>query len=83
VAVLTQVDNGRKDLNQSAVAALQEMGLPVASVSLTMSGKYHDALFHGQGVQEFDPKGKQAEEISNLYTFIMKKARAAKRKRAA
>ena len=48
-------------------------GLPVASVGVVHRQSYNDAYAIGLGVVEFEPKGKAAGEIANLWKWIVRK----------
>lgn len=46
-------------------------GLAIAPVILRERSAYRNAWPHGQGVMEYEPKGKAAAEIAELQTFII------------
>ncbi len=53
-----------------ACAAVAVHGLQVAPLTLRQRAAYAHALTAGQTAQEYEPAGKAAEEISQLYTWI-------------
>jgi chromosome partitioning protein len=57
---------------QEARDALKGLA-PVAPVALYNRVAYFDAMNDGRSVEEYDPRGKAAEEIRALYKWIMKK----------
>jgi len=57
---------------QQAENAIRAMGLPVCPVALGHRTAYTHAAAMGQTAQEFDPRGKAAEEIKLLYKFTCK-----------
>lgn len=59
---------------EDATQAIAEHGLPVAPVVLHQRASYSHALTIGQTVQEYEPEGKAAEEIRQLWAWIEKLA---------
>lgn len=60
----------RGTLADEANAAVATYELPIAPVRVGQRAAYVHALTAGQAVQEYEPKGKAAEEISQLYKWI-------------
>jgi chromosome partitioning protein len=58
--------------HQEAQEAAKSLGFAVCPVILRQRAVYGDAPTNGQTVTEFDPKGKAAQEIQQLYKFISK-----------
>jgi chromosome partitioning protein len=57
---------------EQAQAFVKDLGLPVYPVALGNRSAYTHAAILGQTAQEFDPRGKAAEEIKQLYKFTCK-----------
>jgi chromosome partitioning protein len=57
---------------QNAAAFIQEQGFVVAPVTLYLRAAHRHAGNLGQTAQEFEPKGKAAEESLQLYMYTMK-----------
>jgi chromosome partitioning protein len=53
-----------------ATAAVEQHGLPVAPVILHQRSAYAHALAAGQTAQEYEPDGKAAEEVADLFTWL-------------
>ena len=53
-----------------AEQALTNLGLEVLSQRLGVRNAFSDAIGLGQSAQEYEPKGKAAEEFTNLYKII-------------
>ncbi|MEM7591763.1 MAG: ParA family partition ATPase [Cyanobacteria bacterium P01_A01_bin.83] len=62
----------RGSLADEAVEAIAEYGLDVAPVSLGNRAAFIHALTAGQTAQEYEPTGKAASEIQQLYKWICK-----------
>jgi chromosome partitioning protein len=60
----------RGDRQDQARLAVENMQLPVCPVSLGQRAAFGDAGTLGQTALEYDPKGKAAEEIRQLYKYI-------------
>ena len=58
------------DLAEDARAAISERNV-VAPVTLGHRSAYANAWIDGRSVEEYDPKGKAADEIRALYTWMM------------
>lgn len=71
VAVLNAVPpQGR--VGDEAVEALAQYNVTVAPVQIVQRAAFYHALTAGLGVQEYEPSGKAAQEIKQLYRFIWK-----------
>src|SRR5262249_25901418 len=57
---------------EQAEKAVRDMGLPVCPVALGHRSAFTHAAVLGQAAQEFDARGKAAEEIKQLYKFTSK-----------
>jgi chromosome partitioning protein len=57
---------------QNAAAFIQEQGFVVAPVTLYLRAAHRHAGNLGQTAQEFEPKGKAAEEALQLYMYTVK-----------
>jgi chromosome partitioning protein len=57
---------------QQAEDAIRDMGLPVLPIALGHRTAYTHAAAMGLTAQEYDPHGKAAEEIKQLYKFTCK-----------
>jgi chromosome partitioning protein len=60
----------RGDRRDQARLAVENMQLPVCPVSLGQRAAFGDAGTLGQTALEYDPRGKAAEEIRQLYKYI-------------
>jgi len=74
--VLTQTPV-RSFRNREAQNGLQVLGI-VAPVFIVSRNAYQDAQGAGLGVMEFEPEGKAADEINQLWIWLIKKARKVK-----
>ena len=61
-------------LAKEAQTALQTHGLPVAPVRIGHRAAFVHAATVGQGVQEYEPRGKAAGEIARLYDWTYRLA---------
>lgn len=68
VVVLNAVPHQGK-LADEAEEAVRSYGLVVAPVKLTQRAAYVHSLTAGQTAQEFEPEGKAAQEIDDLYKW--------------
>jgi chromosome partitioning protein len=68
VVVLNAVPHQGK-LAEEAEEAVRSYGLSVAPVKLTQRAAYVHSLTGGQAAQEFEPEGKAAQEIAELYKW--------------
>jgi chromosome partitioning protein len=75
VVVLNAVPHQGK-LAEEAEEAVRSYGLTVAPVKLTQRAAYVHSLTGGQAAQEFEPDGKAAQEISELYTWAYTRVHA-------
>jgi chromosome partitioning protein len=71
--VLNQTPS-RGTLAQDASQAIADLQVDVAPVQIGQRIAYVHAITAGQGVLEYEPRGKASDEIQKLYKFIMKKA---------
>ena len=69
--VLNQTPPRSSRLNEAA-AGLKVLGV-LAEPSIAQRNDHQDALGSGQGVTEFNPSGKAAEEISALWIWVQRK----------
>lgn len=74
--VLNAVPPSRRGLADEAEEAAKRYGIDVAPIRLTSRAAFSDALVNGQGVTEFDPKGKAADEIRALRSFVHERIKA-------
>ncbi|MEP3145520.1 ParA family partition ATPase [Qipengyuania citrea] len=49
---------------------MEGMGVALAPVMLTQRAAYHHSIAQGQTVTEFEPDGKAAEEVNNLWNWL-------------
>lgn len=56
--------------HEEAKAVIQQMGLAVCPVAFVQRAAFGDAPNAGQSAAEFEPGGKAAQEISQVYKFI-------------
>jgi chromosome partitioning protein len=61
--------------HQDAEAGAEKMGLQVCPVVLHHRSAYGDAANGGLSVTEFEPEGKAAQEVRELYQFILEKVK--------
>lgn len=72
VAVILNDVPAQGHQRQQAEEAIRDMMLPVYAVSLGHRAAYTHAAALGMNAQEYDPKGKAAMEIEQLYKFTCK-----------
>ena len=60
------------NLTDEALEALKLHDLPIAPVTLGSRVAFVASLKYGQGVLEHEPKGKAAQEIKKLFTYLKK-----------
>jgi chromosome partitioning protein len=75
VVVLNAVPHQGK-LAEEAEEAVRSYGLTVAPVKLTQRAAYVHSLTGGQAAQEFEPDGKAAQEITELYKWAYTRVHA-------
>lgn len=68
-AVLTRTTYRSIDVGDTK-SALQIYGIRVAPVTIRDRNVYKRALIQGKAVSEFEPNGKAAEEINNLWLWL-------------
>lgn len=73
--VLNQTPS-RGTLADDAVEAIKGLKVDVAPMQIGQRIAYVHAVTNGQGVMEYEPGGKAAEEIRTLYEFILQKTGA-------
>lgn len=73
--VLNQVLS-RSNLTQDALNALNDLKIPTAPINIGQRISYINSVIQGQGVMEFDPKGKSFEEVNGLYKFVIKQLKS-------
>jgi chromosome partitioning protein len=62
----------RGSLAREAGEAVEGYGIPLSPVSLGHRSAFVHALTAGATAQEYEPRGKAAEEVTKLYTWICK-----------
>lgn len=65
----------RGTLADEAQEAVSSYGVDVAPVRIGQRASFIHSVTSGQAVQEYEPKGKAAEEISRLYKWILKQVK--------
>jgi len=70
--ILNAAPNRAPRLMEDAIAAVQQHGLAVAPVVIHQRSAYAHALTAGQTAEEYEPEGKAAEEIGELFTWLRK-----------
>jgi chromosome partitioning protein len=65
----------RGPLGEEAAAAIEGYDVPVAPVRICHRAAYIHALTVGRTAQEYDPEGKAAEEIKELYKWTCKQVK--------
>lgn len=68
-AVITRTAYRSLDIKDTELA-LQTYGIKIAPITIRDRNVYRRALIQGEAVSEFEPKGKAAEEIKNLWLWI-------------
>lgn len=61
---------GEPKIVGEARQALQSYGIPVSEVAISQRAALSHALIDGHAVNEFDPKGKAAQEIDRLWVAL-------------
>ncbi len=64
----------RGTLPDEAEQAIQAIGLEVSPIRLGQRAAFVHSLTAGQGVLEYEPSGKAAEEINDVYLWVRKQA---------
>jgi chromosome partitioning protein len=72
VAVLNAVRH-RGNIGDEAEVYAKQQGLEVAPARISDRVSFADALIAGQGITEYEPKGKAAGEMRALCTFLAKR----------
>ena len=72
IAVLLNGVPAQGPQKEQAQAYIRDLGLPVLPVTLGHRSAYTHAAILGQTAQEYDPRGKGAEEIQLLYRLTCK-----------
>lgn len=65
----------RGTLADEADEAVSTYGMPLAPIRIGQRAAFVHSLTLGQSVQEFEPKGKAAEEITELYKWMIKQVK--------
>jgi len=60
------------NLTREAQEALETYEVPIAPITWGSRVAFISSLKYGQGVPEYEPKGKGAQEVQKLYNFIKK-----------
>ena len=68
--VLNAIPPGATRLVEDARAAAAVHGLEIAPVMIEQRAALSHSLTAGQTAQEYEPRGKAAEEISRLYNWL-------------
>ena len=68
--VLNTIPPNSPRIVADAIAAVQQHGLPVAPVVIHQRSAYAHALTAGQTAEEYEPNGKAAEEIGELFKWL-------------
>jgi chromosome partitioning protein len=68
--VLNAVPPGATRLIEDARAAIAVHGLEIAPVAIEQRAAFSHALTVGQTAQEYEPRGKAADEIARLYAWL-------------
>jgi len=68
-AVLNSVPPHGAIADEAAESIVTDLGLPVCPARLGDRVAYNRCLITGQAAQEFEPKGKAAQEIEQLYMW--------------
>lgn len=68
--VLNTIPPNSPRIVADAIAAVQQHGLPVAPVVIHQRSAYAHALTAGQTAEEYEPDGKAAEEIAQLFKWL-------------
>jgi chromosome partitioning protein len=61
----------RQTRQQEALEAIQGMGMPVSPFMLGSRTAFGDSAAMGRSVLEYDPSGKAAEEVREVYKYII------------
>lgn len=71
IVVLNAVPPAGK-IGDEAEEALKQYNFIISPVRLIQRAAHYHAFTMGQGVQEYEPQGKAAEEIKSFYMFVSK-----------
>jgi chromosome partitioning protein len=72
VLLLNQV-NRNTTIAKDALEALQEFKLPILDTEICQRIAFKRAITEGKGVSEYEPAGKAAAEIKNLWKGVKEK----------
>lgn len=61
---------GEATIVTEARRALEVYGIPISPVSITQRASFQYALAIGQGITEYEPLGKGADEIRKLWEVL-------------
>ena len=70
MAVVLNATPPQGHLADEAAEVVESYGVPLAPVRLVQRIAYVHAITAGKAVQEYEPKGRAANEIATLYTWI-------------
>ncbi len=69
--LLTHAPPNAPRLAEDAIAAAKQHGLEVVPVIMHQRSAYAHSLTAGQTAQEYEPRGKAAEEIAGLFAWVI------------
>ena len=69
-AILNAIPPTATALAEDARTLIEQAGLRVAPVIVRQRGAFRGSWPSGQGVAEYEPNGKAAEELANLLMFM-------------
>lgn len=72
VAVVLNCIQARGSLANEAQEAIESYGAPLSPVRITHRAAFIHSITASQGVQEYEPKGKAAQEMADLFKWICK-----------
>ncbi|MBR8840463.1 MAG: AAA family ATPase [Stigonema ocellatum SAG 48.90 = DSM 106950] len=65
-------------VGEESAEALKDFEFPLCPVKISSRIAFKRSLVEGQGVQEYEPRGKAAEEIAQLYQWVDKQLKKLK-----
>ncbi len=75
--VLTMVEHFSKRESEEAISILKQLSMRVLPAWMGQRVAYRHSLINGQGVIEYEPSGKAAEEMSRIFEHVEKIAKKA------